>query len=93
METLLLAPSEESLDKAARLLLEGQVVGIPTETVYGLAADAFNPQAVEKIFRAKGRPQDNPLIVHISDISQLELVAERVPKAALKLAAAFWRAL
>ena len=90
METLLLAPSEESLDKAARLLLEGQVVGIPTETVYGLAADAFNPQAVEKIFRAKGRPQDNPLIVHISDISQLELVAERVPKAALKLAAAFW---
>ena len=90
METLLLAPSEESLDKAARLLLEGQVVGIPTETVYGLAADAFNPQAVEKIFRAKGRPQDNPLIVHISDIRQLELVAERVPKAALKLAAAFW---
>ncbi|MBQ3091828.1 MAG: threonylcarbamoyl-AMP synthase [Clostridia bacterium] len=90
METKLLKNSEAGCAAAARLLLEGCVVGIPTETVYGLAANALDPQAVKKIFEAKGRPQDNPLIVHIASLDQLELVAARVPEAAYKLAAAFW---
>ena len=69
--TKLLGTSEEELRYAAGLLARGEIVGMPTETVYGLAADAENPRAVEKIFAAKGRPQDNPLIVHIADIERL----------------------
>ncbi len=90
METRLLKGCEENYAEAARLLLAGEVVGIPTETVYGLAANALDPQAVKKIFEAKGRPQDNPLIVHIADLAQLDLVAERVPEAVYRLAEAFW---
>jgi hypothetical protein len=60
------------LAKAAHQLQQGQVVAVPTETVYGLAADACNPAAVGRIFAAKGRPQDNPLIVHVSDLGMLE---------------------
>jgi len=65
-------------------------VGIPTETVYGLAADALNPEAVKKIFIAKGRPQDNPLIVHISDIDMINTLTENPPKLCFALAKAFW---
>ena len=90
METRLLKGCEESYAEAARLLLAGEVVGIPTETVYGLAANALDPQAVKKIFEAKGRPQDNPLIVHIADLAQLDLVASRVPESVYRLADAFW---
>ena len=90
METRLLKGCEESYAEAARLLLGGCVVGIPTETVYGLAANALDPQAVKKIFEAKGRPQDNPLIVHIASLDQLALVTARVPDAAYRLAEAFW---
>ena len=90
METRLLKGCEESYAEAARLLLDGCVVGIPTETVYGLAANALDPQAVKKIFEAKGRPQDNPLIVHIASLDQLTLVTARVPDAAYRLAEAFW---
>ena len=90
METFLLPANSQNNKKAAELLLKGEVIGIPTETVYGLAADAFNPEAVKKIFIAKGRPQDNPLIVHISDMSQLEQVASDIPSAAYKMAEAFW---
>ena len=90
METRLLKGCEESYAEAARLLLAGEVVGIPTETVYGLAANALDPQAVKKIFEAKGRPQDNPLIVHIADLAQLELVAAHVPASVYRLADAFW---
>ncbi len=90
METKLLKGCESSCAEAARLLLGGSVVGIPTETVYGLAANALDPQAVKKIFEAKDRPQDNPLIVHIASLDQLTLVAARVPEAAYKLADAFW---
>lgn len=90
MKTRLLKACEESYKEAAHLLLEGEVVAIPTETVYGLAADALNPQAVEKIFEAKGRPQDNPLIVHIASLNQLPTVAENVPEAVYTLAQAFW---
>lgn len=72
MKTLLLKNTEEDIKTAAELLKNGGVVGIPTETVYGLAADALNPEAVKKIFKAKGRPGDNPLIVHICDFSDIE---------------------
>ena len=77
--------------EAAELLKKGEVVGLPTETVYGLAADAKNPAAVKKIFKAKGRPQDNPLIVHISQKSQLQgLIRADISDKAEKLMSEFW---
>lgn len=88
--TKLLGTSEEELRYAAGLLARGEIVGMPTETVYGLAADAENPRAVERIFAAKGRPQDNPLIVHIADIKQLEEYAHSIPDIAYRLAEKFW---
>lgn len=75
---------------AAEILLGGGIVAIPTETVYGLAADAFNDEAVRNIFVAKGRPQDNPLIVHISSFEQIYSLASEVPDSAKKLADKFW---
>lgn len=90
METKLLTEKEEDLLTAAGLLKKGEVVGIPTETVYGLAADAYNESAVAKIFAAKGRPQDNPLIVHIAAPEALDTVAENIPEIARKLAEKFW---
>lgn len=75
---------------AAALLRKGGVVAIPTETVYGLAADASNPAAVKRIFEIKGRPADHPLIVHIADESQLRYWAREVPKSAKLLAHRFW---
>lgn len=75
---------------AAAILRDGGVVAIPTETVYGLAADAFNPEAVRNIFKAKGRPQDNPLIVHIASFDQIYDIDREVPEKAKKLAEAFW---
>lgn len=80
---------EEGITLAASLIAAGEVVAFPTETVYGLGADAFNGEAVKKIFIAKGRPQDNPLIVHICDISQLSLVAREIPDEAYMLFAEF----
>ena len=69
METLLLKANEqEDVQRAGEILRRGGIVAIPTETVYGLAADATSGQAVSKIFEAKGRPQDNPLIVHIASL-------------------------
>ncbi len=90
MKTLVL--DEQQIQTAADILKNGGVVGIPTETVYGLAADALNGAAVAKIFQAKGRPMDNPLIVHIADfadIARFRLVRE-VPESAKALAKAFW---
>lgn len=78
------------IDKALDLLRNGELVAIPTETVYGLAADAANPQAVAKIFAAKGRPSDHPVIVHIASAAQIDDWAREVPEAARKLAEAFW---
>ncbi len=78
------------LDIASKILKDGGVVGIPTETVYGLAASAFNPKAIVKIFEAKGRPQDNPLIVHIANIDTLYEITKDVPKSALLCAERFW---
>ncbi len=90
METVMLMPSEKGIDTAAMLLKAGEVVAIPTETVYGLAANAYNEAAVRKIFAAKGRPCDNPLIVHISDISMISDIAASVPELAVKCAERFW---
>lgn len=91
MKTRVLKPDEAALREAAALIREGKLVGIPTETVYGLGADALNPDAVRDIFAAKGRPGDNPLIVHISELSQLRpLIAAEPAPAALKLARALW---
>lgn len=80
----------QSIRQAADLLHQGELVAFPTETVYGLGADASNPEAVGKIFAAKGRPADHPLIVHIASASQLNDWAEEVPESALQLAKAFW---
>ncbi|BAK77224.1 Sua5/YciO/YrdC/YwlC family protein [Pseudogulbenkiania sp. NH8B] len=80
----------EKIDHAARLLREGGLVALPTETVYGLAACAENPQAIAKVFRAKGRPADHPLIVHLPDLAHLTRWACRIPPVAFRLAEAFW---
>ena len=88
METKLLNASQ--LDVAAHIIKNGGVVAMPTETVYGLAANALNGAAVEKIFAAKGRPADNPLIVHISEPSQLDSLVSEVPQKARMLSDAFW---
>ena len=83
-------PPWTSVSDAARLLKEGEVVAIPTETVYGLAGNAYNPDALAKIFAAKERPTVDPLIVHIADIAELENVARDIPDTAYRLAEAFW---
>lgn len=80
----------EILAEAGKVLREGGLVAFPTETVYGLGADALNEQAASRIYAAKGRPSDNPLIVHIAEISQLENLAERTGETAQKLMKAFW---
>ncbi len=90
METLLMGADEESIRLAAELLKKGEIVAIPTETVYGIAGDASNAEAIKKIFEAKGRPQDNPLIVHISDMGMLDGVVKYVSEDAQRLADAFW---
>lgn len=82
--------SEDDLSKAAEILKKGGLVAFPTETVYGLGADALNPEASKKIYEAKGRPSDNPLIVHIADIKSMEVIAENIPKEAYRLAEVFW---
>lgn len=77
-------------DKAAKLLLEGELVAIPTETVYGLAADAQNKEAINKIFEVKQRPSTHPLIVHIADVLELKKWALDIPEIAYALAKAYW---
>lgn len=80
----------ESMKEAAGLIAAGELVAFPTETVYGLGADALHSQAAKKIYAAKGRPSDNPLIVHISKFEDLEMIAKEVPQQARKLSDAFW---
>jgi L-threonylcarbamoyladenylate synthase len=75
---------------AAQALARGELVGLPTETVYGLGADADNPQAVARVFAAKGRPSDHPLIVHVTDASLAERYAVDIPPVARRLMAAHW---
>lgn len=81
---------EKALSESARLIKDGEVVGIPTETVYGLAANALDENAVKKIYIAKGRPSDNPLIVHISDISELPSLVLEIPEKVKIMAEKFW---
>ncbi|MGI6239788.1 MAG: L-threonylcarbamoyladenylate synthase [Christensenellales bacterium] len=89
--TQVLPCTDDALDLAADLIRRGEIVGFPTETVYGLGADALNPRAVMKLFAAKGRPGDNPLIVHIANLNQLRPLIARAPsEAALMLAQRYW---
>lgn len=95
METIILKiDKHENYDKgmelAAGILKAGGLVAFPTETVYGLGADALNPAASHKIYKAKGRPSDNPLIVHIADLKDLEVLTYDIPEGAYKLAETFW---
>ncbi len=83
---------ERALTEAKKLINDGEVVGIPTETVYGLAANAFDEDAVRKIFVAKGRPSDNPLIVHISKFEDLAPLVEEIPEKVKAMAEHFWPA-
>ncbi len=88
MKTKLL--QENEIEEAAALIRQGEPVGMPTETVYGLACDAGNPDAVRKVFAAKGRPADNPLIVHIADLADWAPLVKEIPPLAQKLAERFW---
>lgn len=81
---------ENIIEEAGGLIAEGELVAFPTETVYGLGGDAMSPHASRKIYAAKGRPSDNPLIVHIADFADMNRVAAQVPEQAKKLADAFW---
>lgn len=82
--------NEENIERAADAIKNGGLVAFPTETVYGLGGDALNPESSAKIYKAKGRPSDNPLIVHIADWDSLESIVSEIPENARKLAKSFW---
>lgn len=95
MQTRMIAIDPDHIDdagmkEAAALIRSGELVAFPTETVYGLGADALHPEASKKIYAAKGRPSDNPLIVHLSRFEDLKSIAKEVPPQARKLQEAFW---
>ena len=95
MKTKLIRTNEQHIDaalmkEAGEVIRAGGLVAFPTETVYGLGGDALNAQSSEKIYRAKGRPSDNPLIVHIADWEALSAIVREIPEAAVKLAKKFW---
>ena len=91
METLYLsATAPGTAEIAAKIITEGELVAIPTETVYGLGANGLDENAVAKIFEAKGRPQDNPLILHLSEAAEMERYCHDIPKEAYLLAEKFW---
>lgn len=95
MQTKVLKVNSADIDnidirEAAELIRAGELVAFPTETVYGLGADALRPEASKKIYEAKGRPSDNPLIVHIAQLEDLKRIAREIPKEAKLLAEAFW---
>lgn len=83
-------PNSETIEKAADIIKRGGTVAFPTETVYGLGANCFDEEAVDKIFIAKGRPQDNPLILHVSSIEEVYPLVENVDERAKKLMERFW---
>ncbi|MFM6997234.1 MAG: L-threonylcarbamoyladenylate synthase [Limnohabitans sp.] len=87
---MILSANEATIAQAAQALRDGQLVGLPTETVYGLAANATDDAAVARIFVAKGRPADHPLIVHVASVDQVPLFAAQVPDFAQQLMQAFW---
>ena len=84
------AAAKEILSRAGSIIRDGGLVAFPTETVYGLGGDALNPESSRKIYAAKGRPSDNPLIVHVATMEDVEAIVKEVPEAAYKLAEAFW---
>jgi L-threonylcarbamoyladenylate synthase len=86
----LLADQAQSIAEAAQALAEGHLVALPTETVYGLGADGLNPQAVMRIFKAKGRPSDHPVILHVADLDHAKSLSASWPASADLLASAFW---
>lgn len=92
METIIFHPEQDNnaITAAAEIIRRGGLLGIPTETVYGLGADALNEDAVRRIFEAKGRPQDNPLIIHVPSADWLERYCHDVPESAYRLAEKFW---
>lgn len=91
MNTRVVKPDARALEEAGALIRAGQVVGFPTETVYGLGGNALDGEAVKRIFAAKGRPGDNPLIVHISALDQLsKVISGEMPENARRLAEAYW---
>ena len=91
MKTLLLSAGDVSTPKiAAEIIKSGGLVAIPTETVYGLGANGLEPASVAKIFEAKGRPQDNPLILHVAEAKQIEAFCHSIPESAYRLAEKFW---
>ena len=83
-------PTQDEIKKAAQALKDGHLVAFPTETVYGLGADATNEKAVRRVYSVKARPTDHPLIVHISSINQLGKWVIDIPEYAIKLAKEFW---
>ena len=95
MDTKIIRIDEQHIDmalieEAGKIIKAGGLVAFPTETVYGLGGDALNPLSSEKIYKAKGRPSDNPLIVHIADMQYLDRIVRKVPDSAYKLAERFW---
>ncbi len=98
METEIIVIEEKNIDEkaiegigiAGKIIRDGGLVAFPTETVYGLGGDALNPESSKKIYAAKGRPSDNPLIVHVSNMADVEKIVKEVPDAAYRLADAFW---
>ena len=91
MKTILLSSDDPNTPAvAAELIRRGELVAIPTETVYGLGANGLDEEAVAKIFLAKGRPQDNPLILHVAEGRDMEKVCHSIPESAYRLAEAFW---
>lgn len=95
METIIIRMEENDIDerlirKAGEILRGGGLVAFPTETVYGLGGDALNPCSSRKIYAAKGRPSDNPLIIHIADMSALDAIVQEIPESAVRLAKRFW---
>src|SRR5262245_46824378 len=90
MQTKILENTVEAIQEAAELIRAGELVAFPTETVYGLGADALNPEAARKIFEVKGRPADNPMIVHVDDVRKARELSAEWPQLAEKLAHEFW---
>lgn len=95
MRTLVITQDENRIDeqeiaRAGEIILNGGLVAFPTETVYGLGGDGLNPNSSRKIYEAKGRPSDNPLIIHIYRMEDLEILVKEIPESAKKLAEAFW---
>ncbi len=84
------ALDRDVMEEASGIIRAGGIIAIPTETVYGLAGDALNPESAKKIYKAKGRPSDNPLIVHIAKLDDLERIAYGIPQDAYDLAGRFW---